>query len=69
MSLLFEFHSVIEYPAYSLSPEQHEPLLKEEPIAVTARTEREAKNTIFEDCLKEGIRLVHLEITDKQETR
>ena len=67
--LLFEFHSVIEYPAYSLSKDQHEPLLKEEPITVTARTEREAKNRVFEDCLKDRIRLVHLEITDKRETK
>ena len=67
--LLFELRAVIEHPPKSLADDQHEPILEEVPYQVTALTSQEAKNRVFEDCLKDRIRLVHLEITDKRETK
>jgi len=67
--LLFHLRAVVEHPPRSLADDQTEPILEEVPWQVTARTSEAAKNLIFEDCLKDGLRLVHLEITNKQETR
>ena len=67
--LLFHLRAVVEHPPRSLADDQDETILKEVPWQVTARTAEEAKNQVFEHCLSHGEKLVHLEITDKQETR
>ena len=67
--LLFELRAVIEHPPHSLADDQTEPILEEVPWQTTARTAEEAKNQVFEHCLSHGEKLVHLEITDKRETR
>jgi len=67
--LLFHLRAVIEHPPHSLADDQTEPILEETTWQITARTAEEAKNQVFEECLKNRERLVHLEITDKRETR
>lgn len=67
--LLFHLRAVVEHPPRSLADDQDETILEETTWQVTARTAEEAKNQVFEECLKNRERLVHLEITDKRETR
>ena len=66
--LLFHLRAVVEHPPRSLADDQDEPILEETTWQITARTAEEAKNQVFEECLKNRERLVHLEITDKRET-
>ena len=67
--LLFELRAVIEHPPLSLADDQHEGILEETTFTVTALNSTEAKNKVFEEILKDQQRLIHLEITDKKETR
>ena len=68
--LLFHLRAVVEHPPpRSLADDQDETILEEVPWQVTARTAEEAKNQVFEECLKNRERLVHLEIANKRETR
>ena len=67
--LLFELRAVIEHPPLSLADDQYEGILEETVFTVTALNSTEAKNKVFEEILKDQQRLVHLEITNKKETR
>ena len=67
--LLFELRAVIEHPPKSLADDQDETILEEVQYQITALTSKQAKDQVFEECLKNGERLVHLEITNKRETR
>ena len=69
--LLFTVRVVVRHSPYTLAFDQHDPILEEIPYTLTARTEREVEDHILDDANKEGwtIKQVHLEITDKQETR
>ena len=65
--IMFTLKAVIEHPPHTLSPDQTEPLLKETEFQLTARTETEAKNLIFDDIHSQNQKLTHLEVTDKRE--
>ena len=67
--LLFELRAVIEHPPKTLANDQTEPILEEVQYQITALNSKQAKDQVFEECLKNGERLIHLEITDKRETR
>ena len=47
----------------------NEGILEETNFTVTALNSTEAKNKVFEEILKDQQRIIHLEITNKRETR